>query len=136
MPQRFFLLQLAAARDIRVIAFGQERSHEVMRAHGAAARVDYRSPDDITTAFDLAGGSIDSIAELVRGPHRSPGSAAPSPRRGHCGYRPARPGDRQRHGRRHIWDRAEVTVDIVGEPGRARDLAEPPHNPSGSRLGS
>ena len=63
-----FLIQLAAARGIRVIAFGQERSHEVMHAHGAAACVDYRSPDAITTAVDLAGGSFDSIAELVGGP--------------------------------------------------------------------
>ncbi len=62
-----FLLQLAAARGIRVVALGQERSHEVMRANGAAACVDYRSPDAITTAVDLAGGSFDSIAELVGG---------------------------------------------------------------------
>jgi NADPH:quinone reductase-like Zn-dependent oxidoreductase len=63
-----FLLQLAAASGIRVIAFGQVRSLEVMRAHGAAACVDYRSTDANTTAVDLAGGSFDSIAELVGGP--------------------------------------------------------------------
>ncbi len=63
-----FLIQLAAARGIRVIALGQKRSHDVMRTNGAAACVDYRSPDAITTAVDLAGGSFDSIAELVGGP--------------------------------------------------------------------
>jgi len=63
-----FLIQLAAARGIRVMAFGQERNHELMRANGAAACVDYRSPDAITTAVDLSGGSFDSIAELVGGP--------------------------------------------------------------------
>jgi NADPH2:quinone reductase len=62
-----FVIQLAAARGIRVIALGQERSHDVMRAHGAASCVDYRSPDAITTAADLAGGTFDSIAELVGG---------------------------------------------------------------------
>ncbi len=63
-----FLIQLAAARGVNVVAMGQERSHAVMRAHGAAACVDYRSPDAIPTAADLAGGAFDSIAELVGGP--------------------------------------------------------------------
>lgn len=63
-----FLLQLAAARGISVIAMGQERSHAVMRAHGAAACVDYRSPDALSTAAELAGIPFDSIAELVGGP--------------------------------------------------------------------
>jgi len=63
-----FLLQLAAAAGIRVIALGQERSHDVMRAHGAAACVDYRSADAIAQAADAAGGSFDSIADLVGGP--------------------------------------------------------------------
>lgn len=63
-----FLIQLASARGIRVIALGQERSHAVMRGCGAAACVDYRSPDAITTAVDLAGGAFASIADLVGGP--------------------------------------------------------------------
>ena len=63
-----FLLQLAAAAGIRVIALGQERSHDVMREHGAAACIDYRSADAIAQAADAAGGSFDSIADLVGGP--------------------------------------------------------------------
>ncbi|MGB2839487.1 MAG: NADP-dependent oxidoreductase [Actinomycetes bacterium] len=63
-----FLLQLASAAGIRVIALGQERSHDVMRAHGAAECVDYRSADAIAQAADAAGGSFDSIADLVGGP--------------------------------------------------------------------
>ncbi len=63
-----FLLQLAAAAGIRVIALGQERSHDVMRQHGAAACIDYRSADAIARAKDAAGGSFDSIADLVGGP--------------------------------------------------------------------
>ncbi|MCZ3389806.1 MAG: NADP-dependent oxidoreductase [Actinomycetia bacterium] len=63
-----FLIQLAAARGVHVVAMGQERSHAVMHAHGATTCVDYRSPDAIATAVDLAGGPFDSIAELVGGP--------------------------------------------------------------------
>jgi len=63
-----FLLQLASAAGIRVVALGQERSHDVMRAHGAAVCVDYRSADAIAQAADAAGGSFDSIADLVGGP--------------------------------------------------------------------
>lgn len=63
-----FLIQLAAAAGIRVVALGQERSHAVMRRHGAAACVDYRSGDAIAQAADAAGGSFDSIADLVGGP--------------------------------------------------------------------
>jgi NADPH2:quinone reductase len=63
-----FLLQLAAADGIRVTALGQGRSHDVMRACGAAACVDYRSPNAASTAAELAGGSFDSIADLVGGP--------------------------------------------------------------------
>lgn len=63
-----FLVQLASAQGIRVIAIGRERSHDVMRAHGAAACVDYRSAGAIETAARLAGGSFDSIADLVGGP--------------------------------------------------------------------
>jgi NADPH2:quinone reductase len=63
-----FLIQLAAAAGIRVIALGQERSHDVMRGNGAAACIDYRSADAIAQAADAAGGSFDSIADLVGGP--------------------------------------------------------------------
>jgi NADPH2:quinone reductase len=63
-----FLIQLAAAAGIRVIALGQERSHDVMRWNGAAACIDYRSADAIAQAADAAGGSFDSIADLVGGP--------------------------------------------------------------------
>ena len=63
-----FLLQLASAAGIRVVALGQERSHDVMRTHGAAVCVDYRSADAIAQAADAVGGSFDSIADLVGGP--------------------------------------------------------------------
>lgn len=63
-----FLIQLAAAEEIQTVALGQERSHDLMRAHGAAACIDYRSPDATTQAVDLAGGAFDSIADLVGGP--------------------------------------------------------------------
>ena len=63
-----FLLQLASAAGIRVVALGQERSHDVMRTHGAAVCVDYRSVDAIAQAADAVGGSFDSIADLVGGP--------------------------------------------------------------------
>lgn len=62
-----FLVQLASAQGIRVIAIGRERSHDLMRSHGASACVDYRSPHAIETAAELAGGSFDSIADLVGG---------------------------------------------------------------------
>jgi NADPH:quinone reductase-like Zn-dependent oxidoreductase len=63
-----FLLQLASAAGMQVIALGQERSHDVMRAHGAAVCVDYRSADAIARAADATGGPFDSIADLVGGP--------------------------------------------------------------------
>ena len=63
-----FLLQLASAAGIRVVALGQERSHDVMRTHGAAACIDDRSVDAIAQAAEAAGGSFDSIADLVGGP--------------------------------------------------------------------
>jgi NADPH:quinone reductase-like Zn-dependent oxidoreductase len=62
-----FLVQLASAQGIRVIAIGRERSHDLMRSLGAAACVDYRSPGAIETAAELAGGSFDSVADLVGG---------------------------------------------------------------------
>ena len=63
-----FLLQLASAQGIKVIGVGQERSHDLMRSYGATACVDYRSPEAIATAVELAGGAFDSIADLVGGP--------------------------------------------------------------------
>jgi NADPH2:quinone reductase len=63
-----FLVQLASAQGIRVIAVGQERSHQVLRVCGAAACVDYRTPAAMAMAAEAAGGSFDSIADLVGGP--------------------------------------------------------------------
>ena len=63
-----FLLQLASAQGIKVIGVGRERNHDLMRSYGATACVDYRSPDAIATAVELAGGAFDSIADLVGGP--------------------------------------------------------------------
>lgn len=63
-----FLVQLASAQGMRVVAVGQERSHDVMRACGAAACVDYRTPGAIAMGAEAAGGAFDSIADLVGGP--------------------------------------------------------------------
>jgi len=63
-----FFLQLAAAAGISTIAVGRERNHSLMRDFGAAGCVDYRSPDAMAQAAELAGGSFDAIADLVGGP--------------------------------------------------------------------
>lgn len=62
-----FLVQLAAARELRVIAASSERSHDLLRDLGAAACVDYHDADVATAAKDIAGGPVDAILDLVGG---------------------------------------------------------------------
>jgi NADPH2:quinone reductase len=62
-----FLLQLAAARRVQVIAAGRTAMHEQMRALGAAASIDYTREDVPGRARELAGGPVDAIADLAGG---------------------------------------------------------------------
>jgi NADPH2:quinone reductase len=62
-----FLLRLAAARGLRVIAVGSAGSHDRMRADGASACIDYQSEDVGRRALLLADGPVDAIADLVGG---------------------------------------------------------------------
>ncbi|HEY5984826.1 MAG TPA: NADP-dependent oxidoreductase [Streptosporangiaceae bacterium] len=62
-----FLLQLAAAQGIVVIAVGRRVRHGQMLALGAAGCVDYTSEDVGQRAVSLAGGQVDAIADLVGG---------------------------------------------------------------------
>jgi NADPH2:quinone reductase len=63
-----FLVQLAAAKDLRVIAAASERSHDLLRELGAAACVDYHDDDLVSAAVAFAGGPVDAIVDLVGGP--------------------------------------------------------------------
>jgi len=63
-----FALQFARHRDLRPVALGRSRSHEVMRDCGAAHCVDYTAPEAISEAASRAGGSFDAIIDLVGGP--------------------------------------------------------------------
>jgi NADPH2:quinone reductase len=61
-----FLLQLAAARGLEVVAVGSSRHHERLRGLGASACVDYASADALDAVIAL--GPVDAIADLVGGP--------------------------------------------------------------------
>ena len=62
-----FLLQLAAARKLDVIAVGRGAMHAQLRALGAAACIDYTREDVAARVRELAGGPVDAIADLVGG---------------------------------------------------------------------
>ncbi len=62
-----FALQLASLAGLQPVALGRVRSHTLMRAHGAAHCIDYTEEDAVSRAADAAGGSFDSIADLVGG---------------------------------------------------------------------
>lgn len=62
-----FLLQLAAARGLQVVAAGQPRHHARMLELGATACVDYTQADAPAAARELAGGPVDAIADLAGG---------------------------------------------------------------------
>jgi NADPH:quinone reductase-like Zn-dependent oxidoreductase len=57
-----YIVQLAAARGLRVIAVGRTASHERLRDLGAAACIDYA-----TDAIAEAAGTVDVIVDLVGG---------------------------------------------------------------------
>ncbi len=63
-----FLVQLAARRDLRVIAVSSPRSHDLLRDLGAEACVDYHDVDVATAAREIAAGPVDAIVDLVGGP--------------------------------------------------------------------
>ena len=63
-----FFLQLAAAAGLAPVALGRWRNHEFMRSRGAVAVVDYTESDALEAAAEAAGGSFDSIVDLVGGP--------------------------------------------------------------------
>ena len=62
-----FLLQLAAAAGITAIGVGRQVMHAQMSGCGAAACIDYTGEDVASRAVELAGGSLDAIADLVGG---------------------------------------------------------------------
>jgi NADPH:quinone reductase len=62
-----FLLQLAAAGKLEVVAVGRRVMHDQMRALGAASCVDYTRENVDQRAVELAGGPVDAIADLVGG---------------------------------------------------------------------
>jgi len=62
-----FLIQLAAAKGIWVIAVGRRVMHDQMFRLGAARCIDYTSEDVGQRAVSLASGPVDAIADLVGG---------------------------------------------------------------------
>lgn len=68
-----FLVQLAAAREVRTIAVASSRSHDVLRDLGASACIDYQDGDVAEAVAEIASGPVDAIVDLVGGTalHRS-----------------------------------------------------------------
>jgi len=62
-----FLLQLAAAAGIMTIGAGGQARHDLMRALGATACIDYAREEVAARALALAGGPVDAIADLAGG---------------------------------------------------------------------
>jgi len=62
-----FLVQLAAARNLRAVAVASARSHDVLRDLGASGCVDYHDRDVVGEARGIAGGRVDAIVDLVGG---------------------------------------------------------------------
>jgi NADPH2:quinone reductase len=62
-----FLVQLAKARDLHVIAAASERSHDLLRDLGAEACVDYHDVDVGDAARRIVGRPLDAIVDLVGG---------------------------------------------------------------------
>jgi len=62
-----FLVQLATARGLRIIAAASERSHDLLRDLGAEACIDYHAADVADAARAIADGDVDSIVDLVGG---------------------------------------------------------------------
>jgi NADPH2:quinone reductase len=62
-----FLVQLAAAADLRVIAVGGASSHRLLGELGAAHCLDYHTEAVAPAAVAAAGGPVDAIVDLVGG---------------------------------------------------------------------
>ena len=62
-----FFVQLAALRDLRVIAAASARSHDLLRSLGATACIDYHDEDVVEATVDAVGGAVDAIVDLVGG---------------------------------------------------------------------
>jgi NADPH2:quinone reductase len=62
-----FLLQLAAANGLEAIAVGRRAMHAQMRTLGATTCIDYTVENVARRATELAGGTVDAIADLVGG---------------------------------------------------------------------
>lgn len=60
-----FLIPLAAAAGLRVLAVGSASNHAAMLSAGAEACIDYTAEDVAERTVDLAGGQVDGIADLV-----------------------------------------------------------------------
>ena len=60
-------VQLAAARDLNVIAASSPRSHDLLRDLGAAACIDYHDVDVADVARKIAGAPMEAIVDLVGG---------------------------------------------------------------------
>jgi len=62
-----FLVQMASARGVHVIAVAGSRSHGVLQSLGATHCIDYHDADVAREAVAAAGGPVDAIADLVGG---------------------------------------------------------------------
>ena len=62
-----FLVPLAAAGGLRVVAAASARSHGLLRSLGAAACIDYHDADVVDATLDAVGGPVDAIVDLVGG---------------------------------------------------------------------
>lgn len=62
-----FLVQLAAARGLRVVAAASERSHDLLLELGATACIDYHDVDVVDAAREIAAGPVDAVVDLVGG---------------------------------------------------------------------
>ena len=60
-----FFVQLAAARELRVVATASERSHALLRRLGAAGCIDYHHEGVAGAAVEFAGGQVDAIIDLI-----------------------------------------------------------------------
>lgn len=74
-----FLVQLAAARGLRVVALASERSHDLLGDLGADRCIDYHDVDVARGALEAAGGPVDAVVDLVGGSslHESLGAIRP-----------------------------------------------------------
>ena len=74
-----FLVQLAIASGLRVVAAAGERSHDLLGDLGAFGCIDYHDADLVGATVEVAGGLVDAIVDLVGGSslQRSLGAVRP-----------------------------------------------------------